>query len=465
MSSTLDLKGASSIVECDRQTFSSFCVTPLLDKIESRDLTVAIIGLGYVGLPLLLGFSRAGYKVIGIDTDPEKIQNLAVRKSYIKHIPSEDIDRNLVRDRYIGRVEVITDDADVIIICLPTPLTKQRDPDLSYIKGAARTLKNSLRPGQVVILESTTWPGTTKEVLVPILEETGLKCGVDFFVAFSPEREDPGNKKFNLRTMPKVIGGEGKEATMLAKSLYEKIVDKVVVVFDSKTAESVKLTENIFRAVNIALVNELKIIYESMGVNVWEVIEAASTKPFGYMPFYPGPGLGGHCIPIDPFYLTWKAREFSLNTRFIELAGEINLSMPYYVISRLTTALNEQKKLALANSKILLLGMAYKKEIEDIRESPSIIIMSLLEKSLAQVDYHDPYVSEFPNTIEHGEYAGKKSVELTPEILKEYDAVIILTDHQVVNYQLVLANSELVVDTRNITAQFKNENGCCIIRA
>jgi UDP-N-acetyl-D-glucosamine dehydrogenase len=342
---------------------------------------------------------------------------------------------------------------DAILICVPTPLSRHREPDLSYVVDTTHAIAKRLRKGQLVVLESTTYPGTTDEVMRPILEETGLKSGVDFYLAFSPEREDPGNPEFGTSTIPKVVGGDGPDASAMANALYSQLVVRTVPVSSTATAEAVKLTENIFRAVNIALVNELKVVYEAMGVDVWEVIDAAKTKPFGFMPFYPGPGLGGHCIPIDPFYLTWKAREFDISTRFIELAGEINTRMPYRVVDRVAEVLDKRVGRGLASARILILGLAYKKNVDDIRESPSFKLIELMEARGAEVDYYDPYVPVIPVTREHAPLAGRKSVDLTPRTIASYDAVLISTDHDEVDYRLVVEHAKVTVDTRNACAK------------
>ncbi|MBU6234820.1 MAG: nucleotide sugar dehydrogenase [Alphaproteobacteria bacterium] len=431
----------------------------LLDKIQNRTATVAVIGLGYVGLPLILGFADAGFPVLGLDVDTKKIDSIRAGQSYIKHITSEAIAAATAKGKFETSASLAdVAKADAIIICLPTPLTKQRDPDLSYITNTAKAITPYIKRGQLVVLESTTWPGTTREVMIPILEQSGLQSGTDFFAAFSPEREDPGNKNFNTRSIPKVVGGDGADATKLADALYASFIDKTVVVSTPDTAEAVKLTENIFRSINIALVNELKVIYDAMGIDVWEVINAAATKPFGFMPFYPGPGLGGHCIPIDPFYLTWKAREYELNTRFIELAGEIIATMPRYVISKLAEALDTRFKKGLSGANILLLGMAYKKNVDDMRETPTFKIVDLLEARGAVTAYHDPFVPVVPMTREHPQYAGRTSVPLTADALKTYDAVVIVTDHDDVDYALVSKHAKLVVDTRNMMAGFDQTN-------
>lgn len=431
----------------------------LLQKIQQRKAVVAVIGLGYVGLPLILGFADADFPVLGLDVDPEKIKKLKSGQTYVKHIPSKDIAGAFAK----GQFEVASDlaavtKADVIIICLPTPLTKHRDPDLSYIEKTAAAIAPHVKRGQMIILESTTWPGTTREVMIPLLEKSGLKSREDFFVAFSPEREDPGNKEHNTRSIPKVVGGDGADATKLADALYSSFIDKTVVVSSPDTAEAVKLTENIFRSINIALVNELKVVYDAMGIDVWEVINAAATKPFGFMPFYPGPGLGGHCIPIDPFYLTWKAREFELDTKFIELAGEVIAAMPRYVVDKLNMAMNKRFSKSLNGSKILMIGMAYKKNVDDMRETPALKLIDLLEAAGATIDYHDTWIPIIPTTREHPEYAGRKSVDLNPKAIASYDAVLIVTDHDDVDYDMIVKNAKLVVDTRNAAANVSNRD-------
>ncbi len=408
---------------------------------------VAVIGLGYVGLPLALEFVQGGCRVDGIDVDPEKPRLIKEGKSYLKTIPSERISAAVKT----GRIECTTDfavmkDSDVIIICVPTPLGKSREPDLSYVTSTGREILKYLQPGQLIVLESTTYPGTTREQLVPILEENGLKAGVDFFVAFSPEREDPGNKTFNTRTIPKLVGALTPEGSEAAKFVYSFAVDKVVSVSSPEVAEMAKITENTYRAVNIALVNELKMLASRMGVDIWEVIEAASTKPFGYTPFFPGPGLGGHCIPIDPFYLTWKAHQFGMPTRFIELAGEINTAMPVFVVSIITRALNDRQK-SVNGSRILILGMAYKPDIDDIRETPALMVMDELLELGAEVDYNDPYVGSIGETRQT--HRRPVSVELTEDVLGEYDCAVVITNHACYDYQWIVDNSSLVVDTRN----------------
>jgi len=422
----------------------------LIERLQNRDAIVGIIGLGYVGLPLALAATRAGFSVLGFDINQTYINRLNRGESYIKHISSELVSEAVA----LGNLEAThdftrLDEPDVILICVPTPLTQHREPDLSYVKNTAGAIASRLRRGQLVVLESTTYPGTTDEVLKPALEASGLKCGTDFFLAYSPEREDPGNASFGTATIPKVVGGDGPEALALANALYEQLVVETVPVSTAATAEAVKLTENIFRAVNIALVNELKVVYAAMGIDIWEVIEAAKTKPFGFMPFYPGPGLGGHCIPIDPFYLTWKAREYDITTRFIELAGQVNTHMPYYVLERLIEAVDRSGR-PFTGSQILVLGAAYKKNVDDMRESPSLKLIELIEARGAEADYHDPHVPELPMTREHASLAGRQSMPLTPETLRRYDGVLIATDHDDVDYRLVVAHARLVVDTRNV---------------
>jgi len=423
----------------------------LLEAVGTRHYRVGIIGLGYVGLPLARVFRDQGFPVLGFDVDPDRVAELNAGRSYIRHFAHETI----VRMRAGGGFEATDnfdrlDAADAILVCVPTPLNAHREPDMTYVEATAAQIARRLRPGQLVVLESTTYPGTTEDVVKPVLEATGLVSGRDFYLAYSPEREDPGNTTYSTARIPKVVGGDGEAASRLAAALYEPVVAGVVPVANTRTAEAVKLTENIFRSVNIALVNELKQIYEAMGIDIWEVIEAAKTKPFGYMPFYPGPGLGGHCIPIDPFYLTWKAREVELPTRFIELAGEINTAMPRQVVRRLAEALNARRARAMNGARILLLGMAYKKNVDDIRESPSFKLMELLEAAGARVDFHDPYVPVIPETREHPRLAGRAGVALTEDMLRGCDVVLIATDHDDVDYALVHRAAGLVVDTRNV---------------
>jgi UDP-N-acetyl-D-glucosamine dehydrogenase len=423
----------------------------LAARIELRTARVAIVGLGYVGLPLAETFAWGGYPVIGFDVDPEKVRKLRLGQSYIGHICPERVAELLGS----GRFEPTCDPrrfalADAIVICVPTPLGEAREPDLSYIVATGRTLAEQLRPGQLVVLESTTYPGTTQDVLRPILEQGGLVAGRDFFLAYSPEREDPGNRDFATRNIPKVVGGIDENSRRLAVALYEPVVDGVVPVSSTAVAEATKILENTYRAVNIALVNELKVVFERMGIDVWEVIEAARTKPFGFMAFYPGPGLGGHCIPIDPFYLAWVARKHGLATRFIELAGEVNTAMPAYVVERVVEALNEEGK-ALKGSRVCVLGVAYKKDVDDPRESPAFEILELLQGRGAVVSYSDPHVASLPRLRHH---AGLRldSQALTPEFLASQDCLVLVTDHARFDYDAIVEHARLVVDTRNATA-------------
>jgi UDP-N-acetyl-D-glucosamine dehydrogenase len=426
-----------------------------------KDIRIGIIGCGYVGLPLALRFAETGHRVMGFDTDPSKIEKLNAGKSYIQHIPEAKIAEHVKA----GRLGATTDftklrEMDAVLICVPTPLDERREPDLSYVEQTALSIGPNLQRGQLIVLESTTYPGTTEELVQPILERGGLKCPVtrgegseniatDYYLAFSPEREDPGNKQYGLAQIPKVVGGANPPSARAAANLYGQIVSRVVPVSSTRAAEMVKLLENIFRCVNIALVNELKLLGLRMDIDIWEVIDSAATKPFGFMPFYPGPGLGGHCIPVDPYYLSWKAREFDFATRFIELAGEINTSMPYHVVSAVADALNERQK-SLKGSRILLLGVAYKKDVDDLRESPSLKLLELLTARGAKLDYNDPY---FPalHKMRHYDYSNMRSVELTPAALGTYDCVLIATDHTAYDYQSIVDSSKLVVDTRNAT--------------
>jgi UDP-N-acetyl-D-glucosamine dehydrogenase len=425
-------------------------VADLTARIADRRASVGIIGLGYVGLPLAQAISGRGFKVLGFDVDDAKVEALNSGRSYIKHIPAAAI-AQLVG---AGRFEASADfarlaEADAILICVPTPLSRHREPDLSFVVRTTEAIARHLRPGQLVVLESTSYPGTTTEVMRPILEAGGLRSGRDFFLAYSPEREDPGNPDFSTARIPKVVGGDGPEALRLAAALYGEFVVRVVPVSSPETAEAVKLTENIFRSVNIALANELKVVFDAMGIDVWEVIEAAKTKPFGFMPFYPGPGLGGHCIPIDPFYLTWKAREFDIATRFIELAGEVNVSMPRYVVERLAGALDRQTGRGLNGATILIVGIAYKRNVDDMRESPALRLIELIEARGAVTSYHDPLIPVIPTTREHAALAGRRSVALEAEAIGGFDAVLIATDHDSVDYKVLAGAARLVVDTRN----------------
>jgi len=425
----------------------------LVGKIRRKDAVIGVVGLGYVGLPLVREFSRAGVRVVGFDVDAGKVRRLLAGRSYIEHIPSRDV-REMLR---CGRFEPTADfdrldEPDCILICVPTPLTRMREPDMTYVESTARAIARRLRKGQLVVLESTTYPGTTEEVVLPTLAESGLKVGRDFFLAYSPEREDPGRKDYTTRTIPKVVGGYDKPSLRVAVACYRLAIERVVPVSSCAAAEAAKILENTYRCVNIALVNELKMLFDRMGVDVWEVIRAAETKPFGFQPFYPGPGLGGHCIPIDPFYLSWKAREFGQTTRFIELAGEVNVAMPEWVVRKLAEALNRRRK-PLKGSKVLVLGLAYKKDVDDIRESPSIVLIELLRSAGSKVDYNDPHV---PRTHRQREHDLKMvSKELTPAMLRRYDAVLIATDHSAYDYQFIVDHARLVVDTRNATKHVK----------
>jgi UDP-N-acetyl-D-glucosamine dehydrogenase len=428
---------------------------------KGAQLKVGIIGCGYVGLPLALRFAEAGHRVTGFDTDPHKVQMLNAGKSYIEHIQQTKI-QQCVNSKHFGATTDFSrlSEMDAILICVPTPLNEYREPDLSYVENTAKSIQPHLQKGQLVVLESTTYPGTTEELVRPILEKSGLHCpiaagqdneniGVDFFLAFSPEREDPGNKQYGLAQIPKVVGGLNPPSLRAAQALYGQVVAKVIPVSSTRAAEMTKLLENIFRCVNIALVNELKMLCLRMNVDVWEVIDAAASKPFGFMPFYPGPGLGGHCIPVDPFYLSWKAREYDFSTRFIELAGEVNTAMPYHVVDAIAEALNQHKK-SLKGAKLLVLGVAYKKDVDDLRESPTLKIMEILQKRGAEFDYNDPF---FPHLhkMRHYDYSHMKSVPLNPETLGKYDAVIIATDHSTYDYGAIVDAAKLVVDSRNAT--------------
>ncbi len=427
----------------------------LLEKINNRSAEVGIIGMGYVGLPLALEFAEEDFKVTGFDIDENKIPILNGGKSYIKHIPESRISKSVNKNKFQATSDFSKLlEMDVVIICVPTPLNTNREPDISYIQNSAEVISKYFKKGQLVVLESSTYPGTTDEIIKPLLDKPlnpdymgiELNAGEDYFLAFSPEREDPNNPNYTTKTIPKVVGGFTKNCLTVAKALYDKIIVKTVPVSSTKVAESAKLLENIYRAVNIALVNELKIVFDRMGIDVWEVIDAAKTKPFGFQAFYPGPGLGGHCIPIDPFYLTWKAREYDISTKFIELAGEINTYQPYYIIQRVSEALNDNGK-TIQNSKILILGIAYKKNVDDIRESPALKLISILKSKNAKIDYNDPYCPEIKRS-RHYDFE-MKSLELTEEKLKEYDLVLLVTDHDNYDYDFIYKNSNLIVDTRN----------------
>ena len=426
----------------------------LLSLLESRKATIGIIGLGYVGLPLVLRFGEEGFKVIGFDVDSQKVSKLNAGESYIRHI-----DGGRLLSLVTAKAFEATNDfarlgeADCVIICVPTPLTEKKDPDLQYIEKTASALFKTLRKGQLISLESTTYPGTTDEILLELFKGTGLEVGKDYFLVFSPEREDPGNAKFSTRTIPKIVGGTTADCLEVGRALYSSVIDRVVTVSSTKAAELVKLLENIYRCVNIALVNELKILTDRMGIDIWEVIGAASTKPFGFTAFYPGPGLGGHCIPIDPFYLSWKAKEYDFSTRFIQLAGEVNSAIPHYVVERVTSALNDKGK-AVRGSKILILGVAYKKDVDDVRESPALEIMELLEDKGATLTYSDPYIPRLHKVRKH-DFSHMSSAALDEDLLKKHDAVLITTDHTGIDYQWLVNNSALIVDTRNATREVR----------
>jgi len=419
-------------------------------RIEEKQLTVGVLGLGYVGLPLAGEFASAGLKVVGFDIDEKKVRTLNSGRSIIKHVPHSKVKEIVKAGRFkatnnMARLKSV----DAILVCVPTPLTQNREPDMQFIIKSSETIAKYLQRGQLIVLESTTYPGTTREVMVPILQSSGLKAGKDFHLAYSPEREDPGNKDFSTGTIPKVVGGLTQQCCDMACKLYDSAIVWTVAVSSLETAEASKILENVYRCVNIAMVNELKVVFDRMGIDVWEVINAASTKPFGFKAFYPGPGLGGHCIPIDPFYLTWKARQYGMPTRFIELAGEINTSMPRYVIAKTTEALNEHRK-SLKGSKVLVLGLAYKKDIDDLRESPSIELIELLREKGAKVDYNDPYI---PRTHKQRQHDLKMvSKKLSAKMLSSYDVVLISTDHSEYDYKWIVKNAKLVVDARNATA-------------
>lgn len=441
-------------------------VDDFVARVRSRKVVIGIVGMGYVGIPLALAALRQGFSVIGFDIDENRVQQLNAGQSAIKHIPMDQIIECVKSGRFVATTDFDRmSEPDALLIAVPTPLNKHREPDMTYVVKTTEAIAARLRRGQLVVLESTTYPGTTDQLMRPILERTsGLKSGSDFFLAFSPEREDPGNPDYGTSTIPKVVGADGADALAIADALYSALVVKTVPVSSSATAEAVKLTENIFRAVNIALVNELKTVFSAMGVDVWEVIDAAKTKPFGFMPFYPGPGLGGHCIPIDPFYLTWKAREYDITTRFIELAGQINSGMPYLVVNRLAEVLDQHSRKNLSSARILVLGLAYKKNIDDMRESPSLKLIELIEKRGAHVDFHDPFIPVIPPTREHADLTGRKSASFDAETLKSFDAVLIATDHDGVDYDLLTSHANCVIDTRNVCAR-RNIAGPHIFKA
>lgn len=457
-------KVATKPVAQKRPTASAMAAD-FVRRAKKQDLTIGILGLGYVGLPLAEAFLNAGFRVLGFDIDETKINSIKAGKTYIQHIEN----KRIAAMNKTGRLEVTASDrrlaaADALLMCVPTPLNAHREPDISYVEKTTELIARRLRPGQLVVLESTTYPGTSDEIVKTILEKTGLKAGRDFAIAYSPEREDPGNMNFSTSTIPKVVGANTTPEKDMAVAVYEAIT-KVVTVADMKTAEAVKLTENIFRLINIALVNELKVVFQGMNIDVWEVIEGAKSKPFGFMPFYPGPGLGGHCIPIDPFYLTWKARAHGEATRFIELAGDVVTNMPRYVIETLAEAMSTRLQKAVAGSRILVAGLAYKKNVDDMRESPSLHLIHLLRERKAIVDFHDPHIPVVPTTRDHPEFSGMKSVKLTPASIATYDCVLISTDHDAVDYEELVRHAPLVIDTRNATAKLSKELRSRVVKA
>ena len=428
-----------------------------MHALKQRTARVGIVGMGYVGLPLMRTFCAAGFNVLGFDIDAAKVTKLNAGKSYIKHIPSSLI-RQVNKE---GRFRASDDPASLrtcnaILICVPTPLTSNRDPDMTYVESTAHLLADNLQRGQLIVLESTTYPGTTRDVVKPILEGSGLKADSDFFLAYSPEREDPGRKDHTTETIPKVVGGIGPTSMRIAAALYGAAVNRTVPVSSCEIAEAAKILENVYRCVNIAMINELKVLFDRMGLDVWEVVRAASTKPFGFQAFYPGPGLGGHCIPIDPFYITWKARQYDMSTRFIELAGEINTAMPKYVINKVAEALNAHKK-SINGSRVLVLGLAYKKDVDDLRESPSIELIEMLKERGAHVDYNDPHIPRTPRQREHN--LGMTSKPLSAKMLASYDCVLIATDHTAYDYEMIVRSAKLVVDTRNAAAHVRSPRG------
>ncbi len=442
-----------------RSTAATDHAVALRRAIDERTARVGVIGLGYVGLPLSLAFADRGFRVLGFDVDRSKVEVLASGGSYISHLPPERVAEARTSDRFeatddFGRLS----DVDAILICVPTPLNANREPDLSYVESTTGIIAGHLRPGQLVVLESTTYPGTTEEVLRPALERSGLACGTEFFLAYSPEREDPGNPRYDTTSIPKVVGGVDAASGDLAEALYGHAVSRTVRVSTARAAEATKLTENVFRAINIALVNELKVIFERMDVDIWEVLDAASTKPFGFMRFNPGPGLGGHCIPLDPFYLAWKAREYGKTTRFIELAGEINTAMPEYVVDKVAEALNASR-LAVRGSRVLVLGLSYKPNVGDDRESPSYRLMELLADRGATVEYHDPHIPRVGSTREHRRWEGRASVPWNAATIGSFDVVVISTDHADVDYRQLAEWAPRIVDTRNAMANVAVEPG------
>jgi UDP-N-acetyl-D-glucosamine dehydrogenase len=436
----------------------------LIEKINNKEAIIGIIGLGYVGLPLMLEFCDKGFTVYGFDKDEKKVVDLNKGHSYIKHIPSERIAKHTEAKTFVAYADFSKLSVpDVLIMCVPTPLNKYREPDMSYILSTAETISTYMRKGQLITLESTTYPGTTEELLLPKLENAFISQGVskekltvgkDFFLAFSPEREDPNNPNYNTNTIPKVVGGITESCLEVAKTVYDQVIVETVLVSTTRAAEATKLLENIYRSINIALVNELKMVFHKMNIDIWEVVNAAKTKPFGYHAFYPGPGLGGHCIPIDPFYLTWKAREFEMHTRFIELAGEINTHQPFYVVQRAMEVLNSLGK-SLNGSKLLIMGAAYKKNVDDMRESPSLKLIEIFSEKGAKIEYYDPFIPKLPDTRKY-QY-NMESIELTADNIASYDLVVISTDHDDVDYKLVYKNAQLILDTRNVFGELARD--------
>lgn len=419
-------------------------------KIAGRTAKIGVVGLGYVGLPLLHAFIEAGFSTIGYDVDEKKVTALNAGESYIAHIPSSWIERWRSKQMFQATADMQRlAEADAILICVPTPLNSSRDPDLTYVESTTIQIAKSIRAGQLVVLESTTYPGTTRDVMLPVLSKSGLQCGTDFFLAYSPEREDPGNPDFSARGIPKVVGGMDEASLEVARALYDCAVVNTVAVSSCEIAEACKILENTYRSINIAMVNELKVLFQKLDIDIWEVIDAAKTKPFGFQAFYPGPGLGGHCIPIDPFYLSWLARRHDMTTRFIELAGEINTSMPEYVLSRITETLNDRSK-SIRGSRIAVLGVAYKKDVDDPRESPSFRLIELLDERGAELSYNDPHIPVLPK-MRHFDVPDLKSEELTSKFLSQQDCVLIATDHSIYDYEFIVQHSQLVIDTRNAT--------------
>lgn len=454
---------ATELVQASPRLASPNFKKELSELIQSKTATVGVIGLGYVGLPLLRAFIEAGYNAMGFDVDQSKVDCLENGKSYIDHIPSDWVESWIDEDKFSATTDMRRLFApDVVLICVPTPLTDSRDPDLSYVRSTAQQIAKAIRPGQLVVLESTTYPGTTRDVLLPILEVSGLQIGEEFFLAYSPEREDPGNADYSASSIPKVVGGLDDASLELAQALYSQAVVETVPVSSCEIAEACKILENTYRSVNIALVNELKVLFQRIGIDVWEVINAAKSKPFGYQAFYPGPGLGGHCIPIDPFYLSWVARKHEMPTRFIELAGEINTSMPRFVVGRVAESLNSQCK-PIRGSKVGVLGVAYKKDVDDPRESPSFKLMEMLQAAGAIVSYNDPHIETLPE-MRHYDVPNLTSEPLTAEYLSSQDCILIATDHSVYDWEFIVQNSHLVVDTRNATSAV-DANGTKIWKA